>query len=541
VPPRANRPPRSRRPRQKALAGVLCLLTLLASLPPAALARPRRPGEGGELAHDKVSELTQQGTAALAAHDFATAERDFTAAYRMAASPQQLYPLGQLALLQGRIVAAQDLFRRYLHDSLEPPDTAARQEAQRVLQLPAPPSGEIRIVGDRNTIVFVDDHLIGALPLGLPLLMEAGEHRVVLEHDALHLDDTVAVMAGRLAEVRCQFKLGVLAMTLVPAVLLATELPDLGAEPKRQLAQALDQVASAVRMSILTRRSALLLSPKLADCLDTLPCRVELAAQNAVQYILAVNAAPRAAGSPDWQLGATVIDATVQDVAAEEQGECKACTPDKVADGIARSAEKALSQALARRRGAIELTSTPSGVEVRAGERSLGVTPLRRPQWVGTLELTLSHPGYRTQHATLEVKEGKPAALQVDLSPLPVVSPPPETQTQTQAQKKAPAPVQMITRTIVLPRPRWRLAVGGTALGLGVGLVGLGISALSVNGQCVPDSYVGTNCQNLYTTDGIGAGLLVGGALLIGGGVTLLALPGARRQIQVPVGTVTKP
>lgn len=400
-----------------------------------------------------------------------------------------------------------------------------------MLQLPAPPSGEIRIVGDRNATVFVDEHLVGVLPLGLPLLMEAGEHRVVLERDALRLDDTVAVMAGRLAEVRCQFKLGVLAMTLVPAVLLATELPDLGAEPKRQLAQALDQTAGAVHMSILPRASALLLAPKLAECLDTVPCRVELAAQNAVQHVLALRAAPRAAGSPDWQLGATVVDAMVQDVAAEERSECKGCTPDKVAEGLARSAEKALTQALARRRGAIELTSTPSGVEVRAGDRSLGVTPLRRPQWVGPLELTLSQPGYRTQHATLEVKEDKTSALQVDLAPLPVAPAPPP----------PPKAMGLVTRTVVMPRPRWRLAAGGAALGVGAVLAGLGSSALSKNGQCVPDSYVGMDCQNLYTTDGIGAGLLVGGVLLLGGGVTLLALPGARRQIQVPVGTATQP
>ena len=68
---------------------------------------------------------------------------------------------------------------------------------------------------------------------------------------------------------------------------------------------------------------------------------------------------------------------------------------------------------------------------------------------------------------------------------------------------------------------------------LGVALVGLGGSALSVNGSCVPDSFVGDQCQNIYMTTGIGTGLIVSGVLLVAGGVTLLALPGKRHQVVV--------
>src|SRR5262249_25769596 len=108
----------------------------------------------------------------------AGAAQALSAAYRLWPSPETLYQLGALALAEGRTIEAQDAMRRYLRDTQDDEASPQRQEAQRILQLLAPPSGEVNIVGERAALVLIDDRLLGVLPLPLPLLLPIGEHRV---------------------------------------------------------------------------------------------------------------------------------------------------------------------------------------------------------------------------------------------------------------------------------------------------------------------------------------------------------------------------
>ena len=114
-----------------------------------------------------------------------------------------------------------------------------------------------------------------------------------------------------------------------------------------------------------------------------------------------------------------------------------------------------------------------------------------------------------------EHPEPEPAPL---LTPELVKAPPPA------AKVDAPRP----------PRPRWRLAVGGTGIGVGAGLIGLGISALAVDGQCVSPPPPLQTCQLDFDTRGIGAGLTVSGVVLLGAGVVLIALPERRPRPAPP-------
>lgn len=241
--------------------------------------------------------------------------------------------------------------------------------------------------------------------------------------------------------------------------------------------------------------------------------------QNLLQNVLLLKAAVRAGSTADWQLKVVLLDATVGDAAAEIEKECPGCTAERAADLLAEAAAAALKQGLLRPHGVLEVVSVPAGAEVLAGARSLGATPTRRPYFTGPAEVTLKYPGYKPQQATVTIEEGQTASLKLELAREPVPA--------------FVAPPKVVTRTEILPRPRWRLGVGVAASALGVALVGLGGSALSVNGSCVPDSFVGGQCQSIYMTTGIGSGLLVSGLLLVAGGVTLLALPGKRHQVVV--------
>ena len=347
---------------------------------------------------------------------------------------------------------------------------------------------------------------------------------MVLEQGSQRLEDRVTVLAGRTAELRCQFHVGVVVVTLQPALLLLTDYPALTGEPLKRLEQAVAQATAGVRLGVVQRKDALVQAPKLADCASTLGCQIELANQNLVQYVLTVKAVVRKGTPADWQLQTALLDASVGEVAAELQKECSGCTADRVVELLGKSLAEVLKYGIGRPSGSLQIESTPDAAEVFVGKRSLGVTPLRRPYWVGPLTMTLRHPGYREYSAELAVKPSQTASLKLTLEPA--------------AAADIVVPRRTVTRTEVLPRPRWRLAVGGAALGVGAGLVGLGISALSVSGQCVPDSFIGSQCQKLYTTDGIGIGLGIGGALFLAGGVVLLALPGRRHQV---VETVDSP
>jgi len=493
-------------------------LLVLTMLPAFAVARGKNPTSVVPDPRDKVKQLTQEGASALLGKDFPAATRALSAAYRLAPTSELLSLLGQLALAEGRIVDAKDLFRRYLNDTPEPETSPGRAEAQRVLQLPGPPPGEMRIVGDRNSLVLVDDRVVGTLPLPLPLLLPAGEHKVVLEQNALRLEDRITVLAGRVAELRCQYQLGVVVVSYPPALLLLSDYPGLGGEPQQKLERAVAQAVTAAHLDVLSRAAALVQAPTLGECLGTLGCQSELATQNLVPNALNVKVAMRAGSTADWELQVGLLDASVKELAATQSQECLACSPEQVAALLAQMVAEVLKMGLGRPHGTLAIATTPPGAEVFAGPRSLGVTPLSRAQFVGPLDVTVRLPGYRSHPASVAIASGQTATVKLTLVPgSDVVLPPPT-----------------VTKTVILPRPRWRLGVGGAALGVGIGIVALGISAFAVNNQCVPDSYKGPDCQNVYMTTGIGTGLGIGGALLIGGGVVLLALPGQRHQIVVP-------
>lgn len=505
----------------------LAALSLVVGLGPrAALAKGerkvvsvKRPSAGELDPREQAKQLLQAGVTALAAKDFSSAAQSLSGSYRLVPSLGTLFQLGELAAAQGRTAEAQDLMRRFLHDANESAQSPALKEAQRILALPTPPSGEVQVTGERNAVVLIDDRAVGVLPLPLPLLLPIGEHKVVVERDTLRLEDGVTVLAGRTVELRCQFHPGVVVATIPPALLVLSDHPALSGEPAKRLDQQLAQAAGQAHLTLLRQREALMQAPKLAECLPMTRCQVELAMQNLLQNVLVLKAALRAGSTTDWQLKVVLLDATVGDAAAELEKECSGCTAERAADLLAETAAAAIKQGLLRPHGVLEIDSVPAGAAVTAGPRSLGATPTRRPYFSGPVEVTLKYPGYKPKQATLNVQPGQTASLKLELEREPVptfVTPPP-----------------VVTRTEILPRPRWRLGVGAAASALGVALVGFGGSALSVNGSCVPDSFVGGQCQNIYMTTGVGSGLIVGGVLLVAGGVTLLALPGKRHQVVV--------
>lgn len=75
------------------------------------------------------------------------------------------------------------------------------------------------------------------------------------------------------------------------------------------------------------------------------------------------------------------------------------------------------------------------------------------------------------------------------------------------------------------PPPPWRIAMGIVGIAGGVTMLAFGGLAASIDGKPYLDSNGKENLQKIYSTNGLAAGLLTPGALLLVGGVILLAVP----------------
>lgn len=459
-------------------------------------------------------------------------------AYRQAPNPEALFQLGLQAGAQGKTVEAQDFLRRYLADPLTESAAAGRAEAERVMALPRPPSGEVQILADQYGFVFVDGRLVGTLPLPLPLLVPVGPHVILVEMRDRTMHGKVKVPDGRGLEMRFSRATGAVVVTLPPAVILLTQYVGMppAAETQRRLQQAVEQAIQKDRLAVFSKEVALARSPKLRDCLPTLGCQAQLATENEVDYALVMrierpSAAPAPPSGPGsvaataaesappaapeaWSLQLGLVDAETADTAATATLSCPSCTGEQAAALLPAAVLKLLREGQGRPRGALAITSDPPGAGIKLGTRLLGTTPYTHPTFAGSYEVVLEKSEYQPARLQVEVKEGKQASLAVTL----VAAEPP------------PAPLLPPPVVMVRSRPRWRLISGGLLLGAGVILIGFGSSALAVNGKCLADPIApAVTCMDRFDTSAVGGGLLGAGVALTAGGAVLLALPGVLR------------
>lgn len=451
------------------------------------------------------------------APDYAALTRQLEAAYRQTPTPELLYKLGIFTQLLGRSIESQDLMRRYLADPLTGPGAAGWQQAERIVALPRPPSGEVQVVADEEGLLLIDGRLAGALPLALPLLVPVGKHVISLEMPDKTMKGTVEVLDGRGAEMRFNRASGAVVVTLPPAVIVLAEYVGAAAPPElmRRLEETTEKAIQRAHLASYGKAAALRRKPKLAGCLTTLTCQAQLAVQTDVDYVLALRL-ERRMSAPEYMLNLQLIDAAVEDVAATATFSCALCTPEQLTAQLGSTLQRLLKDGPGRPHGTLLLRSEPPGAEVRKGERVLGQTPYEHAAYVGTQELTLHRPDYAPETVRIVVQEGKKATAEVALS---LVEPTPATLVPPPVSPQAPPPPPR-------RRPLWRLVTGGVAVGLGLLLAGYGVSGLVIDGQCVsPPEPPAINCRDRFDTLPTGAELVGAGAALSVAGVVLLALP----------------
>ena len=543
-----------------------------------AAARHHRSGDGGAAQKGAPSDtpaaraaepLLAQGQAALAAGDYQAAQTALTAAYRKSPGPEILFALGKVAAAQGRGVAARDLLRRYLQESSGDSESPNQKEAQQLSEKAIEASGEVEVLGARGALVFVDELLVGGLPLPLPLLLPLGSHRVAVVLGEQRVEEQIKTLSGQTAQMRFNQRTAVVVVSLPPAIVLLPE-GSADAAAHKRVAQALQQAAAKEKQAVVTREQAVAQAPKLAGCLDTLSCQLELLSQNEAPYALRVHLRDRCAASPaavngargegraeppannpcpvntagvrdvrggakgeppgatekaagSWLLELQLIDSSAGAVAATATPSCGECTIEQAAAAAAAALGPLLQQAAGRGRGSVELNSQPSAAEVYlAGER-VGVTPYRGSRFVGSYPLVLRKEGYSPYQTSLAVAAGQTASVNAVLLAAAAGEPEP-----------APAELEKTPSPPLPPprRPLWRLVTGVLLIGGGATVAGFGIGALAINGECDLEGAPG-NCVARYNTLVPGALLVGGGALLIAGGIALAAVPAPQRKVQV--------
>ena len=498
----------------------LIVASLVAGLASSAASQVR-PRPGGAHAGDGRSSggsdrgLLDKGTAALTAGDLPTAARLLSEAYRQFPRAAVLHALARLATAQGRTLDAYDLYRRYLADPSREADEAATRTAESLLNQPAPESGSLTVLSDPGALVLLDGRVVATLPLLLPLLVAPGPHTVKLEFSTKNLEAPVQVELGRQTEVRMSRSSGAVLVSVLPAILWSRSGSGFPADTGRQLADAVEQAARDEQYTLVRTEVLQAKGEKTQPCLTSEPCQRELAMQHKLDLVLQEQVqAQGAAPSLSYQINLRLLQRGYVEPAGTATVACAGCSVEQVAARLKDAAAKLLADGLARPRGTLSVHVTPEAAALQLGDRPLRPAPAIEPLWAGTYTVTARHPGYQAESRTVEIADGKPAELSLELSP------------SSQAAVAAAPPVAARPRGRA-PRPRWRLAVGGTAIGVGLGLGIAGALGVAADGQCTtPPEAADGACPLLYDTAPSGGAALGLGVALVGAGIVLMALPG---------------
>jgi hypothetical protein len=451
-------------------------------------------------------EALEAGLAAAQGGDAAQATRLCEKAYRSAALPDALYCLGLAAQVDGKSVAASDLFRRYL-DTIggQADESTKRTIAQHTGKL-AVAISEVRLTAPAGAFVLVDKLLVGRTPLPGPFLLAAGSHRFAIELPTGSFEsDALTIVEGRVAQLNLTpgtKGVAVAVMSLVPASMLVLSPPSLAKPWATQVRQAVSEALVKEQAALISEeRLSVLLQTQPPDCLSQPGCPELVADKSGARSVLRVTAlgSPDGTSSASFQL--SVHDVATGQLAGNAEVRCETCAVDSLLEKLRESIQRLIVEANNRPRGMIAVTGTPSGARVRIDGQVAGTVPFERMSFAGEHVVSVEKDGFEPHVRNVLVVFGQTAALNVNLL----------------RGKASPGG----------GRPRWRIAVGSVALALGVVSAGFGISALTVNGACenglLPPA--GQQCARIYDSTALGGGLLGVGIGLTVGGVLLIAWP----------------
>jgi hypothetical protein len=225
---------------------------------------------------------------------------------------------------------------------------------------------------------------------------------------------------------------------------------------------------------------------------------------------------PAGASSSSWVLTVSLFNVEVGATGATAKADCFKCTATMAAQSLGELVRKIILEDAGRPRGTLEILSDPANASVFVDGHEIGVTPYKRVAFAGKHEVTVRKTGHKSKQETVNVIDSQKTLLQVRL---------------VQGQDD-----RFILVTERQPRPKWRVGLGVAALAAGAITLGFGGRALDLNGHCI-DTPMGAmlKCNSVFDTQGIGVGLVAGGAALSIVGIIAISLPGRSHTVEKPL------
>lgn len=225
---------------------------------------------------------------------------------------------------------------------------------------------------------------------------------------------------------------------------------------------------------------------------------------------------PAGAGTITWGLTASLFNVEVGSSGATAKADCSKCSATLAAQSLGELVKKIVLEDAARPRGTLEILSDPANASVFVDGHEIGVTPYKRVAFAGKHDVTVRKTGHRSKQETVNVIEAQKTSVTLHLT------------------------VGQDDRVILVyerqPRPSWRVGLGIAGLVVGAVALGFGGRALYLDGRCI-DAPTGTQtkCDTVFNTQGLGVGLVAGGAAVSILGMVALAIPGKAVQVQKPL------
>jgi hypothetical protein len=370
---------------------------------------------------------------------------------------------------------------------------------------------ELDILGPSGSLLYVDDHLVGVLPLGGPMMLSATSHRfrIVVKQSRFESDplELTPSMRAQLHLTPGTAGTAVAILSLSSEWLVVIEPTEMEPAQRALVEQSVATLAKRERASLLSpQRLSRALSNRPASCLHEPSCQESVAQELGARAVVRIRL-DHVAG----KLHAEWFDLDGGGVAATRERSCGACRETQLQQAASVLGGELLREAQNHPRGVLEVSSSPTGAQVEIDGQARGVTPYQRALLIGTHAVRLTHDGYRDFQQSVEILAGKNQSLDATLEPGQSTAKTPDSDPNHPPAK----------------RPLWRFLVGGGLLGTGVLLSGFGISAWSRNGSCGDTSAPppGAPCNYLYNTGTVGAGLFTVGLGFTIGGALLIAWP----------------
>ena len=140
-----------------------------------------------------------------------------------------------------------------------------------------------------------------------------------------------------------------------------------------------------------------------------------LAATLVVRYRGKVSQPPGKDQQPVWKFSVDVLDVEIGATGAHVIEECTSCTIKEAAAKLGDMVARAVMETASRSRGSLDVRSEPMGATVYVDGTELGVTPYKRPLFVGKHKLTVRHVGYLSQQLEIEVADGQKVRQEIKM------------------------------------------------------------------------------------------------------------------------------